>query len=66
MRLLVGRAHILGLGVQSMDVTSAYLQAELRTELEYYVQLPATVIDYLSYEERQRHFSVTRPVYRLS
>ena len=29
------------------------------------MQLPATVIDDLSCEERQRHFSVTRPVYRL-
>ena len=51
--------------VQSLDVTSAYLQAKLRTEEEYYVILPPEVIATMSEEERKRHYSVDTPVYRL-
>ena len=54
-----------GKPVQSLDVTSAYLQAKLRTEEEYYVVLPQEVVALMSDEELKVHYSVEKPVYRL-
>ena len=64
-RMVQALGVMLGLRVESLDVTSAYLQADLRTRDEYYVIIPRQVLCYLSPEERRRHDEFEEPVYRL-
>ena len=54
-RMVQALGVLLGLRVESLDVTSAYLQADLRTRDEYYVIIPRQVLCYLSPKERRRH-----------
>jgi hypothetical protein len=56
---------ILDRPAQSLDVTSAYLQADLQSTEEYYVSLPAEVIMKMNQDELRKHEAVYRPVYRL-
>ena len=61
-RIVQGLGAMLGLCVESLDITSAYLQAELRTQNEYYVVIPNQVISYFS---PRLHSEFREPVYRL-
>jgi hypothetical protein len=64
-RLVLALSILLNRPVQSLDVTSAYLQAPLRTDDEYYVILPSDVVCLMTDEEQDAHFAVDKPVYRL-
>ena len=64
-RIVQALGAMLGLCVESLDITSAYLQAELRTQNEYFVVIPNQVLSYFSPAERKLHSEFREPVYRL-